>query len=99
MFKKLLSGLAWLWRQINPTADNAFSMMIRLVATDLVREYISHNPDTPKYFDVAKRVSVFVMDLRKIFPGLKETTAERIVRAAMEEIFNLAGYNPPEKVK
>lgn len=87
MFRWLFKKLSHVWRWINPTANTAQAIFVRLVAGDLIRSYLTRNPKTKM---LLTDIDGLVYQLRKIV-YIKETTAERIIRSVIHELGLMAG--------
>ena len=90
LFKIILAPLRWVYRALSPNAEGMQATLIRMIAGDLLLEYLSRNPKTFLYLTEIDRL---VTALRKL-TGIKVTTAERIIRAVIQELGILVG--PPK---
>lgn len=83
MFKAFFKALGTVWRWINPTANTAQAVLIRAVATDLVRQYFLKHPNVKVIVetDVIPLIQ-FLMSMT----GAKYDTAKRVVESVIHEI-------------
>lgn len=82
MFRKLFNILKTVVRYIIPSQDSIQALLLKTLATDLLRAYLSKNPTTTIKLAALDHL---IADLRQIVP-IKETTAERVIRAAIHEL-------------
>jgi len=82
MFKKLFGVLKTVWRWISPAADTLQAQLIRQIAMDIVQGYLTKHPDVA---DILKRDIFPLVDLLMKLTGIKEATADRVIRSVLQE--------------
>ena len=92
MFKKLLSGIKWLVRQVSPGAEFAYTMFLRQIAVDAVQQYVQRNPKTAFF---AQEVAVLVDSVAKI-TGAKQSVVVRVIESVIAEVRSMI---PPQEGK
>lgn len=86
VFKKLvklpLGLIGFLWRSISQTQQSHRSVLVGVIARDLLRAYLAKNPNT---IPTLYAVRFLVMELVRL-TGLEQTTALRVFEAAYQEV-------------